>query len=264
LGKNHVKYILLPILVFFIIALIPSSTFAATVNSNWATTIPTIDGTASSGEWDDAAANAITAYDGSTPLSVFLYAKNDANNLYLRIQWTDASTNYLDLVGVFFDEGNDGNWSGPGIENGVLVYMNATWYLGFDGYCEIGYLISNDTVSQDGAWAVTHPVTAYIVELSIPLGRADLEDLQSSAGSLIGIAVIIGDSFTQPPGTSKYYQYPNNTKNDQGTASFQLATAPSGSEIGTPFTLIFLISSIAIITILKIAKVSRARAAQIY
>ncbi|MHA1649251.1 MAG: hypothetical protein ACTSYB_03575 [Candidatus Helarchaeota archaeon] len=251
------KYLLISILALSMIALFSQNTNAAILNSNWATKIPTIDGTISAGEWDDAFANIITAYAGSTPLTISFYAKNDADNLYLRVQWLDISPSHTlrDALMLLFDEGNDGNWSGPGIENGFCIILNGSMYFGYDGYCIMASNpVAYDTVSQDGLNASTYYVNGYIVELAIPLGCGEQEDLQNNAGDTIGIAIVVSDYSSPGPDGTKNYDYPNGTFNlgNQQTISFQLASAPS--VIGTPRVFLFFLASIIFVAIISIWK----------
>jgi hypothetical protein len=249
----HKRIIFLLVLILFCISMIPLKSSAATLNSNWTTSPPTINGTASAGEWDDAYVNAIIAYYGSTPLSVTLYAKNDADNLYLRIQWPDVTGDQVDTLCIMFDEGNDGNWSGPGSENGVAMAMNSTYYEGYDGYNVFASTpVFPDVTTQDGQQACSW-LGSYFIELSIPLDCSDPEDMQCTAGDVIGIAIIIGNDINLAPPTGKVYEYPNGTFSEESiTATFQLASAPGG--IGTPFNFVLLLGSLIFITIITIWK----------
>ncbi|MHA1265099.1 MAG: hypothetical protein ACTSRS_07655 [Candidatus Helarchaeota archaeon] len=74
-----------------------------------------------------------------------------------------------------------------------------------------------------------HTGVAYVVEFAIPLNSADPEDLQSTAGSVIGIALCVLDW-----GADEYH-YPANTTVNYSAVSFQLAGAPS--DIGVPLFL---------------------------
>ena len=74
----------------------------------WAYTVPSIDGTLSLGEWEDACKVEFTLSYGDESHACTLYVKNDASNLYLAaiIRTEDYSDG--DQCGFFFDNDNDG------------------------------------------------------------------------------------------------------------------------------------------------------------
>ena len=73
---------------------VPASASAITMNSNWATVIPTIDGVFHSGEWSDAAVTDLQGepYFPPPPCWGGLYVKNDVQYLYLLADVTADQT----------------------------------------------------------------------------------------------------------------------------------------------------------------------------
>ena len=78
------------------------------IQSSPATTIPMIDGTISSGEWDDATRVNLTAIAGNT-LPAYLLVKNNATMLYMAYDAVgDTTMTADDAASLAFDTGNDG------------------------------------------------------------------------------------------------------------------------------------------------------------
>jgi hypothetical protein len=94
----------------------PTAPPPAVITGNCATTIPTIDGVISAGEWDDATAVIVT--NAGVPLPVTMYVKNDENTLYFAFDDPNdvifSSGNY-DQIGIYFDDeptgAHDGAWT---------------------------------------------------------------------------------------------------------------------------------------------------------
>ncbi len=217
---------------------------AATLVSNWCSTPPTIDGGIGAGEWDAAYPNSFYVYDESsgTPAKlVAMWAMNDIDNLYLRFQWNDDTNDaYYDIIVIYFDEDNNGNWSCDGVENYVMLYLNSTGSIFTDGYISIGCGCGiTDLVSQDGngSYSYDSGTKSYTVEFAIPIGSAYSEDLQPAAGDLLGIGIEITDG--APP--SKGYCYPENLTS-YGVVTFQLASPPNA--VGSFFILVSIICAI--------------------
>ena len=224
---------------------------AATLTSNWASQTPTIDGTIASGEWNDANATSFSAYDSfyKISLTVYLWAKNNGNTLFLRLQWVDDTINNLaDILKIFFDGngGYDGSWAG--LENSFACELNSTIFNWAD--CHAGSL---DSGPQDGSAARSYNALGhtYTVEIAMPIGSADAEDIQSGAGSLIGIAFQIASVL---PTDYYSYCYPTGAWINHTVVTFQLAAAPSS--IGTPIIMITLLSMIFLIALFDIRRKS--------
>lgn len=239
-------FLLTMLFVLLGIAMLPN-TRAATLNSNWMTITPTINGTIASGEWDDAWSTTFYAHDSAhaTNLGILFWAKNNATYLLLRIQWVDDTLNAeLDNLLILFDETNSGNWSNPGtgVNNVFGCAINSTYLEWYDEYVT-GSAWAPDVSTKDGQVAKTFSFNTYVLEIAIPLARADAEDMQPGAGALIGIAFII-DSAGQ-----NIYCYPTDTDIHSYAATFQLASAPSS--VGTPTIIITLISTIFLIALFE-------------
>ena len=251
---NKMKFSTIIILVFLLGILMLPSNRAATVNSNWMTTTPTIDGTITAGEWDDAAATVVSAYDSTseTYLNIYFWAKNNASYLFLRLQWADAThdTGY-DFVVIYFDEQNDGSYGTGGVENLVYCVMNISNFIYWDGYADTSqtYNIGLDSGSKDGVVMGTYNIANYIVEGAIPIGLADAEDLQVPTNLLIGIAFTIYDD-----SSTDFYEYPVGHLDNYSTNPFQLAAAPSG--VGTPILPFFLVA-LTFLLVLEIVQQKR-------
>ncbi len=238
------------VFLLFLFSFIQVTNSAATLNSNWTSETPTIDGVISSNEWDGAFQNTITAYDylsGTTDLQVSFWVMNDASNIYMLVQWADDSLNSaIDTLYIFFDEDNDGNWTGPGTDNVFSCWSsNAfnTWHDRFSNTTlPFGYY--TDFNSKDGQASIIYALNTYTVEVSLPIGSTDEEDIQVTAGSLIGLGIFIEDNNTYK------YEFPNATWSAHTVVSFQLAKAPP---IGTSSILIGLMI-MQLIVILKLRK----------
>ena len=242
------KRVIFASIVFLILGgLLLTPAQGATLNSTWATTTPTIDGTIAGGEWDDAASTTFYTYmiSPATQKIVFFWAKNNADYLFLRLQWADLTHGGdWDFVHVYFDETNSGDW-GVELNNAVVAGMNGTdsnmrdCYVHWDSM--LGWFLYPDIASQDGDAAITYNAIdgVYTTEFAIPLGRADTDDMATTAGSLIGIAFLIIDDISD----YDLYRYPNNT----ASVTFQLASAPSGIGISLlPFLVLVFVFLVAL------------------
>jgi hypothetical protein len=67
---------------------VPASANWNTVQSNWATKVPTIDGVFETSEWGDAAVVDLGAIP-SNPMEAYWYIKNDAQYLYMLVDVVD-------------------------------------------------------------------------------------------------------------------------------------------------------------------------------
>jgi len=92
------------------------------LESAWSMTDPTVDGSLSQGEWDDAAAFGISEPDGFG--NVHLYLKNTNRMLYLAV--TDSNDAFLEpatAMGMLFDMDHNGHWPKVGPSNEGLVAL---------------------------------------------------------------------------------------------------------------------------------------------
>ena len=77
------------------------------IQSKWATTIPTIDGVFSSGEWADAAMVDLQAADPANEIEAYVYFKNDTGYLYVLVDVAGDTTEGNDESTLSFDTGHD-------------------------------------------------------------------------------------------------------------------------------------------------------------
>ena len=247
-------------------------TSAAVIKSGWTKNAATIDGIVSGEEWEDAEFTVVRAWNDSSDAyrDFQIWIMNDKNYIYLRALVNDDTADD-DSFFVALDEAADGNFT----TFGLLEEFIAFWLNGVpshdeihDGYGHNQYLYQDDSISDDSIGSYAWSSTNYIIELKIPLRAADQEDLQASAGDLIGIAFGFYSGYT---GT-KVFGYPDNcTKvNEHKAVSFQLAADPSSDKeekdddneeptvtIGTPINVIILLGfifSATLITKLRLKK----------
>ena len=226
------------------------------MNSNWTTNPPTINGIITGTEWDDATVAVFNASNLWSPdfLNITVRAKNDAKNLYLCIQWIDYTYDtYYDQLGVLFDDSADGFW-GNG-ENAVLFPITTLGWLPLDSNCERAgglsiFYTNNDTYGTHGSTVAGWAGYVYTVEMSLPLNSSDAEDLQSTPGDLIGIALFVGFDWD---GSFQYiFQYPNGTQDNWLVERLQLASGSGG--IGTPSTFLYLLTTVTFIAVYTLWK----------
>lgn len=79
----------------------------AVIYSNWATTVPTIDGVYGPDEWSDAAVVDLQAADPDNEIEAYVYFKNDAGFLYVLIDVAGDTTEGEDESTLSFDTGHD-------------------------------------------------------------------------------------------------------------------------------------------------------------
>jgi len=79
----------------------------AVIQSKWATTIPTIDGVFSPGEWADAAMVDLQAADPANEIEAYVYFKNDGDYLYALVDVAGDTTEGDDESTLSFDTGHD-------------------------------------------------------------------------------------------------------------------------------------------------------------
>ncbi|HUX98310.1 MAG TPA: hypothetical protein VMV49_02035 [Candidatus Deferrimicrobium sp.] len=241
LGKKSMPILLIILVSVLIFNLVPLDSHAATFQSNWLeedSSPPVIDGSYTANEWSEAYNNTFFLIELGNPSNtriLTIFALNDDNDLYICALWSDSTYDIMgDRIRILFDEDNDGNWSGPGIktENGVLCLLvnGGPIFAWDDCYCTPNLMMPThaDEGTQDGAAAGSYSSSQYKVEIKIPLNCTDMEDLQSKAGDLIGIAFWVQDLKV-----SDNYEYPNETSVNHLSAPFQLASSASTS-IGTP------------------------------
>ncbi len=222
-----------------------------TVNSNWTSSPPTIDGIFGATEWTDAYFQSIRVWENSShPPSQYvdlqLWIMNDANNIYFRAIWLDGTRDSVnDVLTIAFDEDGDGSFASISgkLDNVISVISNTNTNSTFDGYGNDPAAAIQDVFDVDLVSNYTYSDNYYKYEISVPLNTAEEEDLQSKAGDLIGIAFII--DLGEGAGGEILYGYPDDTyqMSNYSTVTFQLA----GESIGTTLNIVILIGTISII-----------------
>jgi len=193
----------------------PAMAHSGDVLSALATVTPTIDGTISAGEWDDAATITFDLIDTAETHSTTLLVKNDKDFLFLAVlihddynAWGLDPFKQGDGFDIFFDNDHDGGIrysnSEPGDDAILAKVGNPTLdsffhispngglsYQG-DGFTEgTNDMISSifHTNSTEGA------VGDYTFELSKELNSGDVEhDFILSAGSTVGVFLTFIDT----------------------------------------------------------------------
>jgi hypothetical protein len=92
------------------------------LGSAWSRSEPTVDGTLSTGEWDDAAVHDISEPDRFG--NVHLYLKNTERMLYLAvIDSNDAFLEPATVLGILIDADHNGHWPKAGPSNEGLIAL---------------------------------------------------------------------------------------------------------------------------------------------
>lgn len=168
------------------------------INSYWAFTTPTINGTLGSGEWTDAKIVDFQLYmrsrsDGSlkNTLNARLYVKNDYNNLYVAVQIFNDTYWATDLAGrykgcaILFNINDNGSLGQGENGEGITTWTGSPFYSHNDlFYDKVGGLWDSDDdigKTNDGAISFSHtnPVPQgslgnWTFEMRIPLVGSDL------------------------------------------------------------------------------------------
>lgn len=164
------------------------------VNSLWAETTPTIDGTLVSGEWADATTRDFqlslrSRTDGTLQktLEARFYVKNNLNNLYFAVQIFDDDYEAQDFanewngLAVLFEENHDGIVESGDNGEGVTTWTGSPFYSKNDLHYTGSYWEADLNVlkTNDGniVWSHTNPVQGAIgdwtFEMVIPLVGSD-------------------------------------------------------------------------------------------
>jgi len=179
-------------------------------DANWTWSPPTLDGTISPGEYDDAFSVdvrfdypdsppgivALGSVSDSTDLSYKVYAMYDADNLYIAVDVTDDQI-YVDSpdepweddrveVRIDGDEVSNDPWPNCN-EEGFQIMVNADGSVG-----SLGLTYGTDWFAAAGL-----RTGGYIVEFRIPLSSIDMKDgpgeTNPTLGSSVGFTVIVND-----------------------------------------------------------------------
>jgi len=209
--KGILAVVLALVLVTFVFAYStpPTSAHSGDVLSAFATVIPTIDGTISAGEWDDAATvSFIIGVPSGTPtqfLDSTLFVKNDDTNLYLA--WVIKNEDFdpvsvvgFDLARFHFDNDHDGlREIGDDAINcaGITVCQDEFRQNALNQ--EAGDACCGGTNDISFAASHTNPITDaigdYVFEVSHPLNtNDDSHDFSLLAGDTVGLGLEFFDA----------------------------------------------------------------------
>ena len=166
------------------------------LNSYWAYTTPTINGTLALGEWTDAnVVNFQLPMKDSTgtihkTLNATLYVKNDYSNLYVAVQvfndtyWAQDFSNRWKGLAVLFNYQDNGTLGHGENGEGITTWKSSPFYSKNDLYYDSGSFFWDADVNigktNDGKmnFTHTHPSAGYLgnwtFEMSIPLVGSDL------------------------------------------------------------------------------------------
>lgn len=238
------------ILILFLFPI--KSSALSTINSNWADSIPVIDGNMGANEWEDALSNNFTTYIYQTNTTAFnatYYIKNNAKWLYVLLIWPDTTHNSMaDTVYVKFDENEDGFFTFPNGENAAIMHMKDTWE-SFGDYVYSGSTYVGD-IHQNGTGAFNWANNQYIVEFSIPIDSPESDDIQPGPGETLGLGFLFTDG-----STANHSEFPFNSSSGHHPATLSLATNPTTTgAIGIEYSIIYCSLTILISAIIVYKK----------
>jgi len=186
------------------------STAIIKISSAWVSTIPTVDGILSDGEWDEAARVMFTL-STPEPHNCSLYVKNDEQKLYLLVvieaEEYDAfppEGGPSDSLSIQFDNDNDGVIWTVGDD---CLFMRGDGGFIYDGFRRPDHgwgPDDSDHGTNDIVAAVTHTnpsaIGNYTFEFLHPLNTVDdTHDFSLSVGETVGFKINYGDGAS--PGT---------------------------------------------------------------
>lgn len=164
---------------------------------------PTIDGSISVDEWDDAASISATLHrNGDQDLNNTIFVKQDGENLYIGFNISDNSENWDDdFAAIFFDIDHDGGLFCQPDDIAIVVYRNGT--LGEANLTSTAPIITNVT-----GW------TASVNSTSV-MWQAEFNITYSKIGVTAGVEKTLGVAFHignyEVPGYVHYnYTWPPN------------------------------------------------------
>ncbi len=234
--------------------------------SAWAVVTPTIDGTMSAGEWDDAASDSATwtysipSWGVDETHDVDVYVKNDADYLYIAVVISDddyladyyhsGGTSVLsgDVLQVLFDNDHDAASNTDYEQGDDILRIRANGYT-WDGFYDYisspspggGWIPVADTADGGtddltGAVSHTNPTNFatgdWTFEFRQPLDSTDnTHDISLSGGDTVGIYITffdwVIDSSTGVIKGNVQPDYPTNYK----FADVVIASAPTPEDI---------------------------------
>ncbi len=172
-------------------------------HSNWATTIPTIDGLIEDGEWEDG--QRMRTINPHSYFPVDISIKNNENHLYIAVDdYNDHMLNPGNMLGILFDNNNDDRWdvTGPSSEGMITITNSALSFAGFWGVYPNAL---GADVPQNNPPGIEYGVTMASGRVQYE-AAFDLEasPIKSAPGSVIGFAIWISD-----PSVANSFKYGN-------------------------------------------------------
>lgn len=264
--RSKRKFSLLLLLILCLMVVSPASSDLVTVNSPWAYTTPTIDGTIASGEWTDANDVDFTfdmrlrGVDISLEnLTARFYVKNDENNLYAAVQIFNEdydardAGDFYDGFALLFEDNHDHVLVDGDNGEGIRMWIGSPFHTNNDWYYNSSSSWLADGASppfgagktNDGAFAWTHTnktenaLGDYVFEMRVPLVGADGDAFDLAVTSLpktLGFKIWffeldVGTDGVYPDDTS-YWQ--NGLETEDGTkfGNLVLAKRPPPTPVG--------------------------------
>jgi len=238
LGKWAVALALVLVTFVFAYSTPPTSAHSGDVLSAAVIVTPTIDGTISTGEWDDAATITFDLVDFAGTRSTTLFVKNDEDFLFLAVlihddykAWDTDPFKQGDAFNIFFDNDHDGGiWiSGTAGDDAIVSKVELPTEDSFTFIFEDGG-ISFQTDSFGGgdnnvmsAFSHTNPsegtIGDYTFEFRKELNSGDVaHDFILSAGNTVGVFLEYVDtppgqnsgSLSTWPGPNECFSFQNN------------------------------------------------------
>jgi hypothetical protein len=158
-----------------------------------------VDGTLSSGEWDDASAFGPLAVEiGRNLLTATVYVRPDPRDLVIGVRFDrDLSNLAVHTVAVRLDATPvDGSWNAGGTGNGddgFVANLLQGWF--FDEhfstavYPNQGQSDDEYGSTKDGSMATGYHGTTTVVEMSHPFHSGDIRDVSLAAGERFGLSL---------------------------------------------------------------------------
>jgi hypothetical protein len=169
------------------------ATYGGVTLSAWTDNPPTIDGEPQPFEWDDADSVDFST-DNSPPFNGTIWVMNDADNLYIFIEFEYEGSH--GSLKIYFDNDNDEDEWDPD-DDGLCFEWGPTE----DNFTDIHFSGWDPDTSQDGEGNSTSSPGYKYVEFSHPLNSGDPEDFSLMIGDTVGFQIntVFGDSGYWPP-----------------------------------------------------------------
>jgi hypothetical protein len=184
---------IIPILTIFIMVLsLNINVNAKPELSAWTNTSPSIDGIASTGEWDSADQGSFTILE----MPATIYVMNDQDNLYILVKiGPDNDTDPHDTCGIYFDNDNSGGIILADGDDALMISIEGFQDLYWNATLLWDNLVSDGVQNQNGAGAGDQDTSkTWYFEFSHPLNSSDnSHDFSLSIGDFVGFAISFAD-----------------------------------------------------------------------